>query len=124
MKVSKAYKNEVNMDDGDRKREKILSDLSPEDAIFRCGELQLSYEDTCRLLSSEMNPERLMDDLKDPGSNPYKWYQNGVAEGNLKLNIELEYNVGEPKAKDAYKNLSAERRRQAVNKKLDDLFGL
>ncbi|MEA4918163.1 hypothetical protein [Proteiniphilum sp.] len=111
-----------NMDKSDNK--KILADMSPEDAIFRCGELQLSYEDTCRLLSPRMNLERLMDDLKDPDSDPYKWYQNGVAEGNLKLNIDLEYNVSEPKAKDAYKHLSAERRRQAINKKLDDLFGL
>jgi hypothetical protein len=40
------------------------------------------------------------------------------------LNIDLEDNVSNPKAKDAYKHLSAERRRQAINKKLEDLFGM
>lgn len=103
---------------------KILSDLSTKDAIFRCGELQLSFEDTCRLLSDKTNPRQLLNDLQDPESFAYSWYQSGVAEGNLKLNIDLESNVGDPKAKDAYKNLSSERRRQAINKKLDDLFGV
>jgi hypothetical protein len=105
-------------------KERILSDLSTKDAIFRCGELQLSHEDTCWLLSKKTDPEKLMRDLQNPESEPYSWYHNGVAEGNLKLNIDLEYNVGDPKAKDAYKHLSAERRRQAINKKLDDLFGI
>lgn len=106
----------------DKKR--ILSGMSAKDAISRCGELQLSYEDTCRLLSGKINPESLMKDLQDPDSEAYTWYQNGVAEGNLKLNIDLEYNIGDSKAKDAYKHLSAERRRQTINKKLNDLFGL
>jgi hypothetical protein len=48
----------------------------------------------------------------------------GVAQGVLKLNIDLEHNVGDPKAKDAYKHLSAERRRQAINHKLKELFGV
>ena len=102
---------------------RILSDMSVKDAIFRCGELQLTHEDTVRLLSEKTNPDKLMADLQNPGSQPYAWYHNGVAEGNLKLNIDLEYNVSDPKAKDAYKNLSGERKRQAVNKKLDELFG-
>lgn len=106
----------------DNKR--VLSDMTTEDAISRCGELQLSYEDTCRLLSDRMNPEKLMRDLQDPESGPYQWYHDGVAEGNLMLHADLEANVSNPKAKDGYKHLSSERRRQAVNKKLDDLFGL
>ncbi|MDR1370989.1 MAG: hypothetical protein LBJ72_12840 [Dysgonamonadaceae bacterium] len=106
----------------DKKR--ILSDMSVKDAISRCGELQLSYEDTVRLLSEKTNPAKLMCDLQDPESEPYRWYQSGIAEGNLKLHINLECNVGDSKAKDAYKNLSGERRRQAINKKLDELFGI
>jgi hypothetical protein len=46
----------------------------------------------------------------------------GVAEGNLKLNIDLEANVSNSKVKDAYKSLSTEHRRQAINEKLKDLF--
>jgi hypothetical protein len=111
------------MSENEDKR-KILSDMSLEDAIFRCGELQLALDDVCRLMAEKTDPEQLMRDLRDPKSEPYRRYQSGVAEGNLKLNIDLEANVGEPKAKDAYKHLSAERRRQAINKKLEDLFGM
>lgn len=107
----------------DDKKQK-LSDMSSRDAISRCGELQLSFEDTVRLLSEKTDPDKLMKDLQDEKSEAYSWYQNGIAQGNLKLNINLEYNVTEPKAKDAYKNLSSERRRQSVNKKLNELFGL
>ena len=97
--------------------------MSVKDAIFRCGELQLSYDNTVRLLSEKTNPDKLMKELLNPESEPHSWYHNGVAEGNLKLNIDLEYNVGDPKAKDAYKNLSGERKRQSINKKFDELFG-
>lgn len=105
-------------------KRKILSEMSLKNAISRCGELQLTLDDVCWLMAEKTNPEQLMRDLQDPASEVYQWYQFGVAEGNLKLNIDLEYNVGDVKAKDAYKNLSSERRRQAINKKLEDLFGL
>ena len=97
--------------------------MSVKDAIFRCGELQLSYDNTVRLLSEKTNPDKLMKELINPESEPHSCYHNVVAEGNLKLNIDLEYNVGDPKAKDSYKNLSGERKRQSINKKLDELFG-
>lgn len=112
------------MSEQNEDKRKILSDMSLKDAISRYGELQLALDDVCWLMAEKTDPEQLMRDLLDPGSEPYRWYQSGVAEGNLKLNIDLEYNIGEPKAKDAYKHLSAERRRQAINKKLEDLFGL
>ncbi|MDO9634202.1 MAG: hypothetical protein Q7J05_04055 [Paludibacter sp.] len=104
----------------------ILEGLSLQDAIFRCGELHLTLEDTVRLMTdkTDHSPAKLLKALQDPSTEECKWYQNGAAEGNLKLNIDLEANVGEPKAKDAYKNLSGERRRQAINKKLDELFGV
>ena len=105
-------------------KRKILSEMSLKDAISRCGELQLTFDDVCWLMAEKTDPEKLMIDLQNPESNAYSWYQEGVAEGNLKLNIDLEANVGDPKAKDAYKHLSAERRRQAINKKMEDLFGL
>jgi hypothetical protein len=111
------------MSENEDKR-KILSDMSLKDAIFRCGELQLTLDDVCWLMAEKIDPEQLMRDLQDPASEAYQWYQSGVAEGNLKLNIDLKANVSEPKAKDAYKHLSAERRRQAINKKLEDLFGI
>jgi hypothetical protein len=110
--------------DENEDKERILAGMSLKDAIFRCGELQLLIEDVCWLLAEQTDPEQLMKDLQDAQSEAYAWYNQGMAEGNLKLNIDLESNVSEPKAKDAYKHLSAERRRQAINKKLDELFGM
>lgn len=108
------------------KNNRLLDELTLKQSIFRCGELQLTLEDTARLImdKSDLDPAKLLLRLQDPRSDEYKWYHNGMAEGNLKLNIDLEANVGEVKAKDAYKNLAGERRRQAINKKLDELFGI
>jgi len=52
----------------------------------------------------------------------YEWYLSGFAEGNLRLRVCLESDI-ETDQKDAYKNLSAERRRQALDEKIKDLFG-
>ena len=106
--------------------ERILDGMTVKEAIFRCGELQLPYEQTA-LLVSELEPtdqQQLLTNLRTPGTDEHEQYQSGVAEGNLKLNINLESNVGDPKSKDAYKHLSAERRRQAIDRKLKDLFGI
>ena len=106
------------------KKERILDGMTIQDAIFRCGELQLPYEQVVYLIAEfhQVDNRQLLNDLQTPGTDEYEWYQSGVAEGNLKLNANLEYNVGDPKAKGAYENLSAERRRQAIDDKLKDLF--
>jgi hypothetical protein len=105
---------------------RILDGKTLQEAIFRCGELQLPYEQVILLLAPihPVDPIRLLTALQTPGTDQYEWYQQGVAEGNLKLNIDLEANIDDPKAKDAYKHLSAERLRQAINHKLEDLFGI
>jgi hypothetical protein len=110
----------------ENKQERILDGMTVKEGIFRCGELQLPYEQVVLLVSEQhpVNRNQLLADLQTPGTDEYEWYQSGVAEGNLKLNANLEYNVGDPKSKDAYKHLSAERLRQAINEKLQDLFGI
>jgi hypothetical protein len=107
-------------------KERIFDGMTEKEIITRCGELQLLHEQVVLLVAEQhlVNRQQLLSNLQTPGTDEYEWYQSGVAEGNLKLNINLEYNVGDPKAKDAYKHLSAERRRKDINKKLDDLFGL
>ena len=94
-------------------------------AIVRCGELQLPYEQVVLLVAEQHQTDKkqLLANLKTAGTDEHEWYQQGIAEGNLKLNIDLEANVADPKSKDAYKNLSAERRRQVINRKIEDLFG-
>jgi len=110
----------------EEKNDRILEGMTIKDAIFRCGELQLPYDQVARLIidSHPVNRQQLLAALQTPGTDEHEWYQSGVAEGSLKLNIDLESNVFDPKAKDAYKHLSAERRRQAINDKLEDLFGI
>ena len=105
--------------------ERILDGMTVQEAIFRCGELQLPYDQVVRLVAEikPVNQKQLLIDLETPGTDEYEWYQSGVAEGNLKLNIDLESDVTKSE-KDAYKHLSAERRRQAINRKLEDLFGI
>ena len=107
-------------------KERILEGMTVMDAIFRCGELQLPYEQVVLLIAERhpVNPKQLLTDLQTPGTDEYDRYQSGVAEGNLKLNINLEANIGKPNSKDAYKNLSSERRRRAIDEKLNDLFDI
>ena len=101
---------------------RITAGATLDDILFRCGELQLDINDTCILCASHIDESRLRYELNKPNSSYYTTYRQGVSEGKLKLNIELEYNIGEPKAKDAYKFLMAERRREEVNRKLEELF--
>ncbi|KAA6348498.1 hypothetical protein EZS27_004098 [termite gut metagenome] len=111
------------MDDNKR----LLHELTLEEAIFRCGALRIPHEEVVLLIREKChidNENEWVKRLKTPGTPEYDWYQKGMAEGTLKLNIDLESNVSNPKAKDAYKHLSAERRRQAINRKLNELFGL
>ena len=105
-----------------KNNKRIVEGMGLEDIIFRCGELQLDHETTCNLCTGHCDTRYLLLELNNPYSKYHEIYMRGVAEGELNLNIALEHNVGEPKAKDAYKFLSAERRRQAINKKLNELF--
>ena len=102
--------------------ESLVKDIGLHDILFRCGELQLDYQTTCSLCVGHIHEDALYYHLNNPLSEYYIMYVRGVAEGKMKLIIDLEHNVGEPKAKDAYKHLSAERRRQAINQKLEELF--
>jgi hypothetical protein len=82
----------------------------------------MSEDEIVRLLAHRTDATRLLADLQKPGTAPFEAFHRGQAEGLLKLNIDLEANVSNPKAKDAYKSLATERRRQEINRKLDELF--
>jgi hypothetical protein len=112
------------MDNSEQKSkpEGLLDDLSLLDAIARCGELQMNEDEIARLLAHRADAGSLLTDLRTPGTAAFEALRRGEAEGALKLNIALEANVENPKVRDACKSLSAERRRQAVNRKLDELF--
>ena len=77
------------MNNNEDKR-KILSDMSLKDAILRCGELQLTFDDVCWLMAEKTDPEQLMRDLQDPASEPYRWYRGGGG----RRKSEVEYRFG------------------------------
>lgn len=107
----------------EKNKERILDGMTIKEAIFRCGELKLPHDQVARLVaeSHPVDPKQLLTNLQTPGTDEHEWYRSGVAEGNLILNINLEGDVNSNQ-KDAYKSLSAERRRQAIDDKLKDLF--
>jgi hypothetical protein len=112
------------MEKKEENRRRLLDDLSLTDAIARCGELQMSEDETVALLfdRTDHDAAKLLAELRTPGTEAFEAYHRGLAEGALKLNIDLEANVSDPKCRDACKSLAAERRRQAINRKLDELF--
>ena len=73
------------MSEQNEDKKRILSEMPLDDALFRCGELQLSFEDTCLLLSGKTNSEQLMLDLNNSESKAYRIYNEGVAEGQFIL---------------------------------------
>jgi len=129
MKIENQHRNcepEVQMPAGryDFPTDRITDGMTLERIISRCGELQLDHTHVCRLCRDLCDPTKLLQKLQDPESDESEWYSAGVAHGILKLSIDLEYNISEPKSKDAYKHLASERRRQAINRKLEELFGI
>jgi len=74
----------------ENKKERILDGMTVKEAIFRCGELQLSHEQVARLIIDlhPVNRQKLLVNLQTPGTDEYSWYQSGVAEGNLILQME------------------------------------
>jgi hypothetical protein len=104
--------------------ERILDGMTVREAITRCGELQLPHDQVATLIADihPVNRKQMLSDLQTPGADEHEWYRSGIAEGNLQLNINLKADVTRSE-KDAYKHLSAERRRQAINRKIEELFG-
>lgn len=105
----------------------LLSDLSQQAAIRRCGELKIDKQQVPLLLANRLNRQQqteLLANLLKPGSEQYTWYEQGAAEGEYKTAAELEAQVGNPMAKDAYKNFAFERRRAKIDSSLKKNFGI
>ena len=56
--------------------ERLLSGMTIRDAIFRCGELQLPYDQVIRLIVDlhPINRQQLLANLQTPGTDEYEWY--------------------------------------------------
>ena len=83
------------MNEEKNNKKRLLSGMTVKEAIFRCGELQLPYEQVARLITDihPDNRQQLIANLQTPGTDEYAWYISGVAEGNLMLNANLEGDI-------------------------------
>jgi len=104
--------------------ERLLDGMTAAEIIFRCGELQLPLDQTVLLVGQQhkIDRARLLADLQTPGTPESESYRSGVAQGNFELNASLAANVSDAKSRDAYKHLAAERHRQLIDEKLNELF--
>jgi len=104
-----------------------LDNLTVEEAIIKCAQLKIDKSKIPLLLSgkiSKAEQQQLLVNLETPNTEEYMLYAKGSAEGELKIASDLADLVGNVKAKDAYKNMSAEQRRQEINRVLQENFGI
>jgi hypothetical protein len=115
-------------ENSDTMSNRLLQDLSTEEAIVRCGELKIDKQQIPLLLSDRFKTkeerEAFARSLASPNSIEYILYAQGAAEGELKLAITLDNHTENPKAKDAYKNQKEERARLEINRKIFENFGI
>ena len=101
-----------------------FNDLSLNEAVQKCGELRVSIEDTVALLSDKMEAEKLRSELMTEGSQLYNIYLKGITLNKVDIKENLLNLIGDPKAKGAYENFTSERTREAVNRKIEENFGI
>ncbi len=108
------------------KRPFDIEQNSFEEILYNCGKFGLPKENALslyRLKLSKVEFQRLELALQDAESNEMQIYSDGVIAGETLLQTGLFQNVIDGE-KDAYKSYSAEQRRKAVNKKIEEHFGI
>ncbi len=94
--------------------------------LYNCGKFGLPKENALSLYRSKLSKvdfQRLELALQDTESNEMQIYSDGVIAGETLLQEGLFQNVIDGE-KDAYKSYSAEQRRKAINKKIEEHFGI
>lgn len=94
------------------------------DAVMKCGELNMSLEDMCVLLSDKIEPKRLRAELVIDGTELNTLYLKGKVLSKMERRSALAALVGDAKAKDAFKNFTEEQTAEKVSAKIKDNFGL
>ena len=105
---------------------KLLAELSTIDVIYQCGKVQLPFEQIALILNQRLSKtERiaLVAQLNDKNSPEFQAYARGVAEGDATLKISL-HDSASTGDSDAYKNLTAEQRKNAINQSIRKNFGI
>lgn len=112
--------------DNSGSEKKLLTELSTNDVIYQCGKVQLPFEQIALILNQRLSKtERiaLVAQLNDKNSPEFHAYARGVAEGNAELRLSLHEGAATGDS-DAYKNLTAEQRKNAINESIRKNFGI
>ncbi len=108
------------------KRPFDIEQNSFEEILYNCGKYGLPKENVlniCRSKLSVVERKRLEVVLNDPNSEEVQLYNDGIITGEALMKAGLFQDVLDGE-RDAYKNYSAEQRRQAINKKINEHFGI
>jgi hypothetical protein len=114
------------MEENDNNEKRLnLADLTTIDLLQLCG--AMSYNDARVKSVLERHHTRaevieIIARLHTPGTKEHDAYMTGGAEDELAIFAELQYNAG--KNKESYEAFTAECRRRAINRILDEKFGL
>lgn len=109
-----------------KKNKKEIQEKTPEEIIKECGKLGFPKSYAVRILCDKISSEeleRIKSALGNPNSIESQWYEDGIAIGDMELaGAQFDSAVGNEK--DAYKSMSAERKRQAVDRAIRKNFGI
>ena len=105
---------------------KPLSEMDKNEVIFACGKLNLPASQVVRILHDKLTPAQrgaLLMALEDKASPEYQQYAQGQAQGDAEIKLSLHENAAYGDS-DAYKNLTAEQRKNAINQSIRKNFGI
>jgi hypothetical protein len=110
----------------EEEKPKALSEMTPKEVIFTCGKLNLPVAQVVRILQDKLLPAQrgsLLMALESKGSPEYQLYEEGRALGDAELQLTLHDRAALGDS-DAYKNLTAEQRKNAINESIRKNFGI
>ena len=103
-----------------------LDKLSEIEIIQYCGKLKFPITKIITLLQKRITPDRkseLIIELRTPGSKAYEAYTLGATQAEFYLQNSLQ-SLATEGDKDALASLNEEQRKNAINRMLNDKFGI
>ena len=110
----------------DESKPKSLAQMDKNEVIFTCGKLDLPAAQIVRILHDKLTPSErgaLLMNLEDKSSPEYQLYAQGQAQGDAELKLSLHDSASSGDS-DAYKNLTTEQRKDAINQSIRKNFGI
>jgi hypothetical protein len=110
----------------EEEKPKALAEMDKNEVIFACGKLSLPASQVVRILHDKLTPAQrgaLILALEDKASPEFQLYAQGQAQGDAEIKLSLHENAAYGDS-DAYKNLTAEQRKNAINQSIRKNFGI